>query len=154
MQPNKFIELIRPCAQASARLTGVPASFTMAQAALESGWGASGLAVQGKNLFGIKADPSWHGDTITMQTRECINGKWIVINAAFRKYADWQGSMDDHAAFLRRNKRYEPCFKCSTGADFARAVAKAGYATAPNYADTLVKLIDQFQLAKLDGVIT
>ena len=61
MKPQEFIALVGPAAQASAANTGVPASFTVAQAALESGWGTSSLAKDGKNLFGVKADPAWRG---------------------------------------------------------------------------------------------
>ena len=59
--------------------------------------------------------------------------------------------MDDHAAFLHQNRRYLPCFECTGGGAFARAVAKAGYATDPDYAAKVVSIIDQHDLAILDG---
>ena len=62
MKPQDFISLIGVAAKASAKLSSVPASFTVAQAALESAWGESLLARQGQNLFGVKADPSWKGE--------------------------------------------------------------------------------------------
>jgi flagellar rod assembly protein/muramidase FlgJ len=151
MKPKEFINLIAPAAQASAKKTGVPASFTVAQAALESGWGTSSLARNGKNLFGVKADPSWRGDVLYINTREFLGGAWTTVAARWRKYTDWQTCMDDHAAFLRQNRRYAPCFACSTGDAFAKAVAEAGYATDPDYAAKLISIIDQYQLASLDG---
>ena len=151
MDAQAFIALIGPAAQASARTTGVPASFTVAQAALESGWGESLLARQGKNLFGVKADPAWRGEVLTFNTREFLRGAWVTVPAHWRKYADWQACIDDHAAFLRQNRRYTPCFACTTGAAFAWAVAHAGYATDPEYAAKLVSIIEQHQLARLDG---
>ena len=151
MDAQAFITLIGPAAQASTRKTGVPASFTVAQAALESGWGESLLALQGRNLFGVKADPSWHGEVLTFTTREFLRGAWVTVPAHWRKYPDWQECIDDHADFLRQNRRYAPCFACSTGAAFARAVAQAGYATDPEYAAKLVSVIEQYQLARLDG---
>jgi len=150
MNAQEFIKLIGPAAQESAKTTGVPASFTVAEAALESGWGASQLASQGKNLFGVKADPAWHGDVLTLNTRECLHGTWVMVPARWRKYADWQACMDDHAAFLHQNRRYAPCFAYTTGAAFARAVAQVGYATDPDYAAKLVSVIDQHQLTSLD----
>ena len=60
MKPGDFIKAIGPAAQASSQTTHIPASFTIAEGALESGWGASQLALQGFNLFGVKADSSWH----------------------------------------------------------------------------------------------
>ena len=151
MKAQDFINLIGPAAQASAIATGVPASFTVAEAALESGWGESLLARQGMNLFGVKADPAWHGDVLTLNTREFLHGTWVVVPARWRKYADWQACMDDHAAFLHQNRRYAPCFACTTGDAFAKAVAQAGYATDPDYAAKLVSIIDAYQLATLDG---
>ena len=151
MKAQDFIDLIGPAAQDSAKATGVPASFTVAEAALESGWGESLLARQGKNLFGVKADPAWHGDVMTLNTREFLHGTWVMVPARWRKYTDWQACMNDHAAFLHQNRRYAPCFACTTGDAFARAVAQAGYATDPDYAAKLVSIIDTHQLAALDG---
>ena len=151
MKPQDFIDLIGPAARASAKVTGVPASFTVAQAALESGWGESSLARDGKNLFGVKADPGWHGDVLTLNTREFLHGTWVMVPALWRKYANWQDCMDDHAAFLHQNRRYASCFACTNGDAFARAVAQAGYATDPDYAAKLVSIIDAHQLAALDG---
>lgn len=150
MKPQDFISLIGVAAKASAKLSSVPASFTVAQAALESAWGESLLARQGKNLFGVKADPSWKGEVLTINTREFLRGTWVTVPARWRKYADWQVCMDDHAAFLHQNRRYAPCFQCATGDAFARAVAKAGYATDPDYAGKVVSIITQHQLAELD----
>ncbi|MDD5247533.1 MAG: glycoside hydrolase family 73 protein [Rhodocyclaceae bacterium] len=151
MNAQDFIDLIGSAAQASAKATGVPASFTVAEAALESGWGSSQLAQQGKNLFGVKADPAWQGDVLTLNTREFLHGTWVMVPARWRKYADWQSCMDDHADFLHQNSRYAPCFECTTGAVFAQAVAQAGYATDPDYAAKLISIIDQHGLADLDG---
>lgn len=45
----------------------------LAQAILESAWGTSHLATNGNNLFGIKADETWTGDTIEIVTNEYRN---------------------------------------------------------------------------------
>ena len=111
------------------------------------GWGTASLAREGKNLFGVKADPAWHVDVMYINTREYLNGAWTTVAARWRKYADWQDCMDDHAAFLHQNRRYAACFACTTGDAFAKAVAKAGYATDPDYAAKLISIIDQYQLA-------
>ena len=150
MKPDDFIEAIGTAAQASAAATKIPASFTVAEAALESGWGVSQLAAQGFNLFGVKADKAWKGDTLTMRTREFLKGKWVIVPALWRKYADWRGCIDDHAKFLLTNPRYKPAFSCTDGESFARAVAKAGYATDPQYADKIISVIRAHDLATLD----
>lgn len=152
MQPADFIAAVAPAAQQCMRDTKVFASVSLAQAILESGWGASGLATQGFNLFGIKADSSWHGATITMPTTEYINGSRQTVQAAFRKYSGWLGSIEDHAAFLVANKRYAPAFQTSNGEAFAHAIAQAGYATDPNYASELIAIMRGRNLAQFDEV--
>ena len=151
MNPIEFIMRLTTAAVASFKATGVPASITIAQAALESAWGESGLAKAGNNLFGIKADSLWRGQTLTLNTKEFIKGQWVMVPALWRKYPSWQASIDDHAAFLKRNPRYKGCFMCQTAPAFAQALAKAGYATDPEYANKLTALMDKHSLLDLDG---
>lgn len=150
MTPQDFISAIAPAAQQSAVQTNIPASFVVADAALESGWGASQLTQQAMNLFGVKADSSWTGPTYAIATREYLNGSWTMVNALFRKYSDWLGSISDHAAFLMSNPRYAPAFACSDGPSFAVAVARAGYATDPQYAQKIIAIINAHGLTSLD----
>ncbi|MBG0871895.1 glucosaminidase domain-containing protein [Burkholderia sp. 9777_1386] len=147
--PAGFIAAIAPAAQACAKRTGVPASVTVAQAALESSWGRR---APGMNLFGIKADASWRGPVTSQPTHEVVNGQTITITANFRAYSTWQGSIDDHAAFLTGNPRYRPAFACKTGPEFARAIAAAGYATDPQYADKLISIMNARGLCALDSL--
>lgn len=145
--PAGFIATIAPAAQACAKRSGVPASVTVAQAALESSWGKR---APGMNLFGIKADASWRGPVTSQVTHEVVNGETITITARFRAYTDWQGSIDDHAAFLTGNPRYRAAFAFKDGPNFARAIAKAGYATDPLYADKLIAIMSTRGLGALD----
>lgn len=157
-----FIAKIAAAAVSSMAQTNVPASFTIAQGALESRWGASELAAEACNLFGVKADPSWTGPTFDLVTRECIAGQngasdtWIQVVAHWRKYADWQGCMDDHAAFFHANNRYLACFPADgtvlTGEAFAQAVAEGGYATDPLYAQKVIGTMRAHNLAQYDLV--
>jgi flagellum-specific peptidoglycan hydrolase FlgJ len=147
MTPQDFIAAISPAAKTSALITKIPASFTIAQAALESAWGAH---CPGFNLFGIKADPSWHGPVTSQVTHEVVKGQTIEITANFRAYPDWLGSINDHAQFLLTNPRYQPAFAYTTGALFAQAVAAAGYATDPLYAQKITSIIRAHGLASLD----
>lgn len=151
MTPADFIATIAPPAKESAKRTKIPASFTVAQAALESGWGKSLLASKGKNLFGVKADHAWKGDVLTLNTREFIKGKWVMVEAHWRKYQDWLDSIEDHANFLLLNPRYRKAFaKPMNGEDFARVIQSAGYATDPRYADKIITVIHSHDLASLD----
>lgn len=153
MIPAEFIMRLANPAMESHRKTGVPASITVAQAALESGWGESGLTRAANNLFGIKADSRWRGEIVMLNTREFIRNQWVVVPAKWRKYASWQASIDDHAAFLKLNPRYKVCFLCTTASAFAQALAQAGYATDPDYASKLIALMNRHQLQSLDGAV-
>lgn len=149
MLPQDFIKKILPAAQACQRATGVPASVTIAQAALESGWGER---APGNNLFGIKADAAWKGATTSFPTTEYIAGEKVALTLNFRSYPDWSGSVVDHAAFFHANPRYHGCFSEATGEGWARALAKAGYATDPNYAAALIAVMRGRRMEQYDVV--
>lgn len=148
MTPQDFIAAVSPDARTSMQSTKIPASFTVAEAALESGWGAH---APGFNLFGIKADPSWSGPVTIQNTREFLDGAWAMVQAKFRAYTDWLGSISDHARFLLAIPRYGPAFAFTDGCDFAVAVQKAGYATDPDYANKIVAIIHAHNLQTLDA---
>ena len=150
MSPAAFIAMVGPAARASAALTKIPASFTLAQAALESGWGTSRTALMAHNLFNIKADPSWHGPTYSMPSTEHIDGKDVVLPAAWRMYPDFKGCIDDRARFFGENPRYAACFRETTGEGWARAVAAAGYATDPDYAAKVIATMHSHNLTQYD----
>lgn len=150
MTPADFIATIAPAARASAKLTGIPASFTIAQAALESRWGTSKVASMACNLFDIKADKSWHGAIYRMASTEHINGKDVLVPADWRMYPNWQACFDDRAQFFKTNPRYAACFKETTGAGWARAVAAVHYATDPDYASKLISTIRARNLTQYD----
>ncbi len=148
MTPAEFIAAIGPAAKISASKTGIPASFTVAEAAVETGWGGH---VPGMNLFGVKADSSWHGPITVRRTHEVLHGEPVTIEAKFRAYTDWLGSIEDHAQFLQDNPRYKAAFVCKTGADFAHAIAAAGYATDPDYGNKIAGIIHAHGLDALDA---
>lgn len=148
---NAFIDSVAADAIRSQRETGVPASVTMAQAILESGWGCSGLSKRANNYFGIKGDgPAGH---VTMRTREVINGQSVYVDANFRRYNSAQESFTDHGEFLRRNSRYARAFDHTDNPEqFAREIARAGYATDPNYANSLIQIMRQYNLGRYDTI--
>lgn len=151
MTPADFIAALSAAAQTSMLATKIPASFVIAEAALESGWGKSQLVTDGRNLFGVKADAAWHGDVLTMQTREFLKGQWVIVPARWRKYPDWLACINDHAAFLLTNPRYKPAFQhCDDAEAFTRAVAAGGYATDPEYANKIISVIRAHSLTQFD----
>lgn len=150
MTPQAFLDLLVPAAQECHARHGIPASFTLAQAALESRWGDSDLAKKAFNLFGVKADPAWHGPVFNIGTGEVINGKKVFVAASWRKYASWSECIEGRAQFFVKNRRYAACFQQTTGEGWARAVAGAGYATDPDYAEKLIAVMNGRNLQRFD----
>lgn len=128
-------------------------SIVAAQGILESKWGCSELALEGNNLFGIKANSSWRGKTITLPTEEYKDGKQITVNAKFRKYDSWSDCIEDHGLFFVENSRYK---KAIGETDYKKAITeihKAGYATDPQYASKIVGVIESNKLYQLDDFV-
>ena len=127
-------------AQAVQKTYGIPASVVLAQAALESDWGRSGLAASFYNFFGIKGKGS--AGTQYLPTTEYENGKYKASLGGFATYLDPKDSFLDYGDFLRRNDRYKPVF--GAGADpmaVADALQAAGYATDPKYSTKIKSVI-------------
>ncbi len=144
---------------------GVPVLVTLGQAALESDWGRS---APGNNFFGIKAkatDPEESRQLL--RTREVLrrpdatfpevisvtplpDGSFeYVVRDWFRRYASPEESFTHHARFLRDNSRYAAAFDHSDDPyAFARAVAAAGYATDPRYADILTGRMRELEASR------
>lgn len=138
---EQFIATFTPPAKASQLKTGIPWQFTVAEAGLESGWGLHCVAF---NLFGIKAQKGdgWTGARSALSSREVVNGQDRMMVSFFRAYTSWEESITDHAKFLTENPRYKAAFETKTPQDFARAVAAAGYATDPNYAQKIIQIME------------
>ena len=145
--PVKFIAELRPGANQCEIAYGVPAGFTIAQGALESAWGTSELSIAANNIFGIKADKSWGGDTIAMDTKEHINGKDVIVRAYWRKYPNWIQCLLDRGKFFHANPRYKAALAYPNDArKFAFEIAKAGYATDPSYYNKLIATMESHNL--------
>ena len=130
---NTFIDWAAPGATAMMRAANVPASVTLAQAILESGWGTSAVAKNAYNYFGIKG------------TGPC--GSY----SGYRKYCSIQQGMEDHAWFFLDNSRYQAAMaQCKNSIEFARLIAAAGYAEASNYFTELSRIINEYNLNRFD----
>lgn len=149
---SEFIERVVDGSVSGYKKYGVYPSITIAQAILESGWGKSGLTARANNLFGVKADGSWSGGYIEMETREVFNGQEVFITARFRAYESWKHSLEDHGLFLVENSRYSQhgLFSAKDYIGQAYALQSAGYATDPEYPILLISIIQQYGLDKYD----
>lgn len=135
-------------AQYEEHRSGVPASITLAQAALESSRGAR--AVCNYNLFGIKAEKSYKGDYCLAKTHEEVNGERVPTTSKFRSYSSVAGSFADHSNFLLKNSRYRYALSKENPYEFANELQRAGYATDSQYANKLKLIIRKQNLASLD----
>ncbi|MEH6437828.1 flagellar assembly peptidoglycan hydrolase FlgJ, partial [Massilia sp. DD77] len=143
---RSFQEKLHVHAAEAERATGVPAKFMLGQAALESGWGKRMIrnadGSNSHNLFGIKAGPGWKGKVATSVTTEYVNGRPHTKVEKFRAYDSPAESFKDYANMLSKNPRYEKVL--ASGGDaaaFAHGLQRAGYATDPNYAAKLTRII-------------
>jgi uncharacterized protein YraI len=132
----------------------VPASVTIAQAILESGWGRSTLTRDGNSYFGMKCfgtpGPLAAGCR-PYRTTECIGDGCFATSASFRVYAGVGASFQDHGLQLATLPRYRPAFAFVNHPDrFAIEIHKAGYATDPGYADSLINLMRRYNLYRFD----
>ncbi|CCB95325.1 hypothetical protein SALIVA_1009 [Streptococcus salivarius JIM8777] len=153
---SHFLSAIKQGAMDGAK-EGVLPSITAAQAILESGWGSSELAkAPNNNLFGIKDSEDWNGEIVTVPTQEYVNGDYIKINAAFRKYTSWNDSVVDHAKFFTstewRKNNYRKVVNETDYRIAAQELKNAGYATDPSYPGKLIRLIEAYKLYEWDAV--
>lgn len=131
-----FIQNFYPQARKVADRLNIPVDAVLAQAALESGYGKK---YKGANIFGIKADPSWKGDTIDFTTQEVRDGKRGKETGRFRRYSTTDQSFEDYANFLTKNPRYKDVL--GTGEDldlFSQRMGSSGYATDPEYGSKIL----------------
>ncbi|OPC51520.1 peptidoglycan hydrolase [Elizabethkingia anophelis] len=166
MTPKQFTDTYLPFARQTEKKTGISALAILAQAAVESGWGK---VAPGNMFFGIKDTDGINGNeqllTTTEYTRTAKNPMPVAISSTpvirngvkmfkhigkdyFSKYNSPEESFTDHANFFFRNKRYATALTVKSDPNkFIDEIAKAGYATAPNYASVLkdvVKSIAKF----------
>ncbi len=144
---QEFVALHARAARQAEAASGIPASFMVAQAAHETGWGQKAIRMadgsNSFNLFGIKAGPGWKGATTTVVTTEFVDGGPQKMAQTFRAYSSYDESFADYARLMQTSPRYR---EVVAGADdaraFARGLQQAGYASDPAYADKLGRIIN------------
>ncbi len=141
----QYIDQWKDVAQKNMVEYNIPASIILAQGIIESGFGNSDLARKANNHFGIKCHSTWTG------------GKFYKDDDAkdecFRSYGHAMDSYRDHALFLTSGKRYESLFSLEVTdyKSWAHGLKKAGYATHPEYAQKLIRVIEENDLHQFDS---
>jgi flagellum-specific peptidoglycan hydrolase FlgJ len=160
---REFYDRYHDFAEQSEAATGVPKLVTLGQAALESAWGSS---APGNNFFGIKAKASDPEETHQLLKttevfdRDNMTGFPEIISVTprsdgrftymvrdwFRTYPSPAEAFIGHGNFLRNTSRYAAAFQHTDDPyAFAQEVARAGYATAPNYFSVLAGRMRQIE---------
>jgi len=144
---SEYIDEFAEIAQFEMKAFGIPASITLAQGMLESGFGKGELAAKTNNHFGIKCHTGWQGDFDYHDDDE--------KGECFRKYNHPMYSYRDHSLFLTSRSRYGFLFdiRPTDYKKWAKGLSKAGYATDRRYPQKLISLIEQHELYKYDGNI-
>lgn len=143
----RFVQQHDAAAQRVAQESGIPASFMVGQAALETGWGQREIKMADGstsfNLFGIKANPQWKGKVAEITTTEFINGAAQKVTARFRAYDSYEASFRDYARMINQSPRYAQARQETDSAvNYATRLQQAGYATDPDYANKLSRVIN------------
>lgn len=150
--PEAFIRQLWPLAEKAAARIGASPEALLAQAALETGWGKAVIqrpdGSSSHNLFNIKADRRWDGESVAKPTLEYRDGVAAREVGRFRAYDSFAASFDDYVNFLQSNPRYaEALRQADDPKAFVRSLQDAGYATDPAYARKIGNILDRGMLA-------
>lgn len=154
---QEFVDLIGQYAVTEYPNSHVLPSIVTAQAVLESNFGKSQLSSDYFNLFGRKSyspnDPS-----VDLPTQEFVNGQYITVDEPFRVYKSWEESVADHGRLLANGTswnetHYDRVLNASSYQEAAYALQEAGYATDPNYAESLIGVIERYELTRFDDQV-
>ncbi len=142
-----FVQQHQEAAERIEQQSGIPASYMIGQAAHETGWGKREIKhADGStsfNLFGIKAGAGWTGKVAEVTTTEYVNGEARKVKAKFRAYDSYEDSFRDYAKLINNSPRYEKVrAQTASPLAFATELKRAGYATDPDYAGKLSRVIN------------
>jgi len=149
-----FVSTVWEHAKTAAKKIGLNPAVMVAQAALETGWGKHVInksdGGSSNNLFNIKSDKSWEGDKASKITLEFEQGTPVKKQASFRAYDSIKDSVNDFVDFLTQNPRYKEALQNTAKPnDFLDSLQKAGYATDPNYADKIKRVLNSSELKNM-----
>jgi flagellar protein FlgJ len=155
--PESFVRQLWSMAEKAAQKIGVTPEVILSQAALETGWGKHVIQKDADksshNLFNIKADKRWEGDSAAIGTVEYRDGVAVKEQAKFRVYDSYQDSFNDYIQFLQTQPRYREALKQTADPEaFIEGLHKAGYATDPAYSDKIKRIMNSDTLAAMSAL--
>jgi flagellum-specific peptidoglycan hydrolase FlgJ len=140
MTPSEF--LVKATAAARAANHIFP-EYAACEAALESGWGSSRLALEANNLFGQKQPHPPRGVAYTLATREYLHGAWTTVSAQWMSFPEWQACFVERMALLRslaaEYPHYRDALSATTGEQFIKQVSLS-WSTDPDRAEKVLAI--------------
>ncbi len=134
-------------AQAANQRWHIPASITIAQWMVESGYGHH-MPAGSNNPFGIKAVGGQ--PYVEARTREVVHGQSVMMVQRFRKFDSLAEAFDEHGKLLATGRPYAPARqKLPDPFGFADALTGV-YATDPNYGTMLKRQMQSHSLMTYD----
>lgn len=140
MAPSEFLAEATAAARAAGHIFPEHAAC---EAALESGWGSSELAMEANNLFGQKQSHPPRGAALALPTREYLHGAWLTVSAQWMKFQDWRECFAERMELLRRlaaaYPHYRDALSATTGDQFVEQVSKS-WSTDPARAEKVLEV--------------
>lgn len=151
-QAKEFINQIAPLIVAEAKKRGYKVCSTViAQAIIESASGTSSLGYKYHNYFGMKCGSYWKGKSVNLSTKEEYTvGTLTNIKANFRVYDSMAEGVAGYYDFIS-TKRYANLKEARDYKEYANFLKLDGYATSSTYVNTLVSIVNKYDLTKYDG---
>ena len=153
--PDDFIEFITPYAKNVANKMGIDYRVLVSQTALETGWGRHVLndseGSSSFNFFNIKADSRWEGKSVSVPTIEYVNGVPQQEIANFRRYNTIIESFEDYFQFLEQPRYQHAMKQVDDPKAFVEALQQAGYATDPQYAQKIHRIMNDYLIDNTEG---
>lgn len=149
VQSVAFFTQLAPYAQQNAKDTGIPASVTLAQAALESAYGSTPMADNNvNNLFAL------HGvegqGTVTLTLAEYLTPQSSFITTdVFRTFDNYADSITAHSK-LYELPAYAAAVQVKDSPDSFALALQNIYSSEPNYGTTLISLMRRYNLYQYD----
>lgn len=145
MKPENKLFLTQ--AHDAAKLSGhIFPEMAACEAALESHFGESILALQDKNLFGMKQHQHPVFGTHVLPTKEFLDGKWVELNSSWISYPDWESCFLDRMATLKRLGSFYPHYaaalKAANGAEFVTEVSRT-WSTDPQRSEKVLAIYNE-----------
>jgi len=145
-----FIENLGNASQKNYSKYGILPSMTIAQAILESGWGESELSALYYNFFGMRADSTYTGEVVTLRTGEEIDGVMVKMDGDFRAYHSFEEGIEGYYEFITGYERYSNLIWEKDYRTACYKIKEDGWATASNYSECLIDIIESYDLTRFD----